>query len=157
MLLAEGGRISNVCGLFSLERVYSRSNEIMRRVAIVGTAGRGRDAQCLARELFNRMVAITKLTLKGKFELLPGKEGNIHLLSGGAAWAGMACFVFYLNCFVACARVCVCACVCVSLSLSPCLSLSLGVCVSVCVSVSVSVSVSLSLCLSLLLSFARLR
>jgi hypothetical protein len=55
-------------------------------VAIIGTAGRGRDGMRMNKELFSKMVDkavhIIRDVLKLSFD-------SIRLVSGGAAWSGL--------------------------------------------------------------------
>lgn len=59
----------------------------LHTVGISETVGRGADGQCLTRTTFNRMVALTKRRLSNTSQLVTGRDGNIYLVSGRAAWA----------------------------------------------------------------------
>lgn len=59
----------------------------MKRVAIIGTAGRGPlDARYLTPALFEKMCVETQRVMKEDFKLVLGQD-DIHLVSGGAAVA----------------------------------------------------------------------
>ena len=54
-------------------------------VSIIGSAGRRGDAKKMTRELYWNMVDKTQQVISENFKLEPG---HVHLVSGGAAWAG---------------------------------------------------------------------
>lgn len=58
---------------------------VASKVSIIGTAGRGADGSKLSKELFYEAVEKAKEVITENFKL---KLGNVHLVSGGAAWAG---------------------------------------------------------------------
>lgn len=72
----------------------------MSTVAIIGTAGRGLDADRLDTDAFQQMVANTTDILVADFGLSAGVDGNIHAVSGGAAWADHVAVTLFLQGFV---------------------------------------------------------
>ena len=54
-------------------------------VSIVGSAGRRGDAKKMTKELYWNMVEKSKHVISDDFKL---ELGRVHLISGGAAWAG---------------------------------------------------------------------
>ena len=54
-------------------------------VSIIGSAGRRGDAIKMTRELYWNMVDKAQCVISEHFKLDPGR---VHLVSGGAAWAG---------------------------------------------------------------------
>lgn len=67
------------------------------RVAIIGTAGRREDGQKLNRAIYNKMVRSAITLLNDKHEEFGEQFGNeIHLISGGAAWADHCAVSVYL-------------------------------------------------------------
>ena len=58
---------------------------VATKVSIIGTAGRGADGRKLSKDLHYRTVEKTKEVISDIWKL---KLSDIHLVSGGAAWAG---------------------------------------------------------------------
>ena len=56
-------------------------------VGIIGSAGRRGDAKKMTKAIFDGMVAKTEEVIRNHFKLDLSK---VHLVSGGAAWAGKA-------------------------------------------------------------------
>ena len=61
------------------------------KVSIIGTAGRGGDGRKLCKDLYYRAVEKAKEIITESFKL---KLGNVHLVSGGAAWSGKLALKF---------------------------------------------------------------
>jgi hypothetical protein len=59
--------------------LIEKSNNIKKTLAIIGTAGRGKDYQKLNSQIYNSMISAAKKVIE--------LESVTHLVSGGAAWA----------------------------------------------------------------------
>ena len=62
------------------------SGSSLATVSIIGSAGRKGDARKMTRALYWRMVAKAEQVIYETFKL---EKDRVHLVSGGAAWAGM--------------------------------------------------------------------
>ena len=58
---------------------------VTTKIAIVGTAGRGKDQFRMTRALFDTMLAKARTIIREKLN-----HSAIHLISGGAAWSGLS-------------------------------------------------------------------
>ena len=63
---------------------FSRGSPLTT-VSIIGSAGRRGDAKKMTRDVYWNMVDIAQRVISEDFKLDPGR---VHLVSGGAAWAG---------------------------------------------------------------------
>lgn len=76
--------------------VHKQFQQGMHRVTIIGTAGRGDTAKHLNARVFERMCERAQQIIETVFGL---KWHEVHLVSGGAAWAGACGFVCaYMAC-----------------------------------------------------------
>lgn len=70
-------------------------------VGVIGSAGRRADAKKMTKEIYYAMVAKAERVIRQHFKLDPKQ---VHLVSGGAAWAGCgernSYFIYLLNFFV---------------------------------------------------------
>ena len=64
-------------------------------VSIIGSAGRRGDGRRMTKQLFSKMVDKAKAVIQDDFKLDPG---SVHIVSGGAAWAGECCLAFIHSC-----------------------------------------------------------
>lgn len=60
-------------------------------VSIIGSAGRKGDAAKMTKDLYWKMVEKAELVILNELKL---DSGRVHLVSGGAAWAGTLLFWF---------------------------------------------------------------
>lgn len=72
--------------------------DIIPRIAIIGTAGRGEDGKKMNEEIYMRMINKSEELITKKFKF---QWRDIVLVSGGAAWSGKYVFfvkniIFYL-------------------------------------------------------------
>lgn len=63
---------------------FSRGSSLTT-VSIIGSAGRRGDAKKMTRDVYWNMVDKAQRVISEHFKLDPGR---VHLVSGGAAWAG---------------------------------------------------------------------
>lgn len=61
------------------------ANSSLVTVGIIGSAGRKADAKKMTQQIFNKMLAKAKELITQNFKL---DLSQVHLVSGGAAWAG---------------------------------------------------------------------
>ena len=61
-------------------------------VGIIGSAGRKADAKKMTKEIFYAMLRKSEEVITRRFKL---KLSDVHLVSGGAAWAGNTAFGGY--------------------------------------------------------------
>lgn len=69
----------------------------IHKVSIIGCAGRGSQYTALSTQKFNTMCNKTLEILQMNFNLELGSEGNIHLISGGAAWSDHVAVKLFLD------------------------------------------------------------
>ena len=61
-------------------------------VSIIGSAGRRGDGRKMTKQLFSKMVDKAKAVIQDDFKL---DLGGVHVVSGGAAWAGKCSLITF--------------------------------------------------------------